>query len=358
MFCPCRHRKDCTKMTQENMLVRYSILHELGRGATGAVYAARDRTTGAVVALKRLDAALLKQSEPNFAGCVLKQARSARQLRHRNVATTDDASEAGGTVYIATEMLEGESLREILDDGPLAIARAIQIAHDIACGLAYAHLVGVVHARIKPSNIMILRSGVVKITDFGIGQLRQAVLLSGPRTGSLSYMSPEQVRGEAADHRADLFSLGALFYEMLAHRPPFEGDSPQAVTENILHAEPRPPSELNQHVPRALDTIALSMLARQPAERMAGAPILRRELERLEEALGLGSGANAASDEPTASVPTARAEPGLRTPDPDGFRDRPGLSAAGAVQQRDQIIDREAFDYPRALMRRESSAGR
>src|SRR5262249_22690030 len=118
------------------------------------------------------------------------------------------------------------------------------------------------------------------------------------------------------------------------------------------------PSELNQHVPRALDTIVLSMLARQPAERMAGAPILRRELERLEEALGLGSGANAASDEPTASVPTARAEPGLRTPDPDGFRDRPGLSAAGAVQQRDQIIDREAFDYPRALMRRESSAGR
>jgi len=322
-------------MTQENMLARYSILHELGRGATGAVYAARDRTTGAAVALKRLDAASLKRSEPNFASCVLTQARCARQLSHRNVAKTDDAIEAGGTVYITTEMLEGESLREILDDGPLAIARAIRIAHDIACGLAYAHLAGVVHGRIKPSNIMILRSGAVKITDFGIGQLRQAVLPSGPRTGSLSYMSPEQVRGEAVDHRADLFSLGAVFYEMLAHQPPFEGDSPKAVTENILHAKPRPPSELNQHVPRALDTIVLSMLARQPAERMPGAPVLLRELERLDEALGLGSGANAASAEPAASVPPA-----------------------SAVQQRDQVIDREAFDYQRVLMRRESRAKR
>jgi serine/threonine-protein kinase len=351
-------------MTQGNMLERYSILHELGRGAAGATYEARDRTTGAVVALKRLDAALLKQSEPNFAGCVLKQARSAGQLRHRNVAKMEHAGEAGGTVYIAAEMLEGESLREILDNGPLAIARAIQIARDIACGLAYAHLEGVVHGRLKPSNIMILRSGVVKITDFGIGPLRQAVPLSGPRTGSLSYMSPEQVRGEAVDHRADLFSLGAVFYEMLAHRPPFEGDSPKAVTENILHAKPRPPSELNQHVPRGLDKIVLSMLARQPADRMPGAPSLLHELKRLEEGLGLSSGANDASDEPTASVPPARAEPGLRTPDPNGFEPAPVHDAAPvarhgeAFQQGDQTIDREAFDYHRAMMRRESRAKR
>jgi serine/threonine-protein kinase len=310
----------------------------LGRGAAGAVYAARDSTTGAVVALKKLDAASLKQSEPNFAGSVLKQARSARQLRHRNVANTDDAGEAGGTVYIATEMLEGESLRKILDDGPLAIARAIQIAREIAGGLAYAHLQGMVHGRLKPSNVMILRSGAVKITDFGIGPLGHTALLSGPRTGSLSYMSPEQARGEAVDHRADLFSLGALFYEMLAHRPPFEGDSPKAVIENILHARPRPPSELNQHVPRALDTIVLRMLAKQPADRIPGAPILLRELERLEEGLGLGSGAIAASDAPAADAAPA--------------------PAAGAVQQRDPTTDRAAFDYQRVLMRRESRTKR
>ena len=334
-------------MTQENMLARYSILHELGRGATGAVYAARVRTTGAVVALKRLDPALLNQSDPNFADRVLKQARSARLLKHRNIVEMGDAGAAGGTVYFAMEMLEGASLRKLLDDGPLPIARAIQIAHDIACALAYAHLEGVVHGRLKPSNIMVLRSDVVKITDFGIGELGQAALLSGARSGCLNYMSPEQVRGDAVDHRCDLFSLGALFYEMLAHRVPFEGHSPKAIAENILHARPRPPSELNQHVPRALDTIVLSMLARQPAERMPGAPILLRELERLEEGLGLGSRANAASDEPTASVPPARAEPAPRAPVPNEFQDPAPMQ-----------IDRDVFDYHRAMMRRESRTGR
>jgi serine/threonine-protein kinase len=344
-------------MTQGNLLGRYSILHELGRGATGAVYAARHRTTGAVVALKRIDPALLSQSDPNFAGRVLKQVRSARRLSHRNVARMDDAGEAGGTIYIATEMLDGESLRKILADGPLAVARAIRITHDIACGLAYAHLEGVVHGRLKPSNIMVLRSGVVKITDFGIALLRQAVQPSGAQGGCLNYMSPEQARGDAVDHRADLFSLGALFYEMLAHRPPFEGDSPKAVTENILHAKPRPPSELNPHVPRALDTIVLSMLAGQPADRMPGAPILLRELERLEEGLGLASGANAASDEPTASEPPAPAEPSPPTPEPTPqtpestrFQDR---APDEAFQLRDQVIDRDEFDYHRAMMQRE-----
>ena len=335
-------------MTQENMLARYGILHELGRGASGAVYAARDRTTGAVVALKKLDPALLKGSDPDLAGRVLERARSARLLKHRNIVEMGDAGAAGGTVYLAMEMLDGASLRETLDEGPLPIARAIQIAHDIARALAYAHLEGVVHGRLKPSNIMLLRSGLVKITDFGIGQLGQAALLSGPRSGSLNYMSPEQVRGDALDHRSDLFSLGALLYEMLAHRPPFDGDSPKVVTENILHARPRPPSELNRHVPGALETIVLSLLARQPAERMPGAPILLRELERLEEGLGLGSRASAASDEPNASMP-ARAEPA-----PMRDAARPELPAAETLQQGAQVIDREVFDYHAALMQRES----
>src|SRR5262249_12282361 len=143
----------------------------------------------------------------------------ARLLKHRNIVEMGDAGAAGGTVYLAMEMLEGASLREILDDGPLPIARAIQIAHDIACALAYAHLEGVVHGRLKPSNIMVLPSDVVKITDFGLGELGHAALLSGARPGCLSYMSPEQVRGDAVDHRCDLFSLGALFHEMLTHRP-------------------------------------------------------------------------------------------------------------------------------------------
>ena len=254
------------------MLARYKVLHELGRGATGAVYAARDRESGAAVALKRLDPALLTKSDPDFAKRFLKLARSGQRLKHRNIVAIHDAGEAAGTVYVAMEMLEGESLRKILLDGPLPAARAIRIAHDIACGLAHAHLEGVVHGGLRPSNIFVLRSGVVKITDFGTGQLGQA---------TPGYVSPEQVGGEPIDHRSDLFSLGALFYEMLTHRPPSD-------------AEPPPPSEINPQVPRALDGMILKLLARNPNERLPGAPIVLRELQNLEGALGLGS---APSDE-------------------------------------------------------------
>ena len=348
-------------MTQENMLARYRILHELGRGAMGAVYAARDRETGAVVAMKRFDPALLSKSDANFAERILKHARSARLLKHRNIVEIHDAGEVGGTVYVAMEMLEGQSLRNILDAGPVPTARAIQIARDIACGLAHAHLEGVVHGGVKPSNIIVLRSGVAKITDFGIGQLVRAALVSGAGAGCLSYMSPEQVRGDPVDHRCDIFALGALFYEMLAHRPPFEGGSPKEIVENILHARPPAPSELNERVPRALDGIVFRMLARHPNDRLPGAPILLRDLQRLEEGLGLGSAASAGTDEPTASVPPPEPEPGpkLRTRrDASGFRIHADSSAAEGFQHRNRTADPEAFDYHKAMVMMERESGR
>ena len=326
-------------MTQENMLARYRILHELGRGATGTVYAARDRETGADVALKRLDPALLSKSGASFAGRFLKQARSARALKHRNIVEIHDAGEAAGTVYVAMEMLEGKSLRGILDEGPLRVARAIQIARDVACGLAHAHLEGAVHGGLKPSNVIVLRSGVVKITDFGTGH------------GGLSYLSPEQLRDEAVDHRCDIFSLGALFYEMLAHRPPFAGGSAKEILENILRAKPPLPSELNPHVPRALDAIVLGMLAAQPAARMPGVPILLRDLQRLEEGLGLGPSANAGTEEATPSAPPAAREP------------RPRRLEPNRLPEPVPTQDAPAFDYQKAMAmmeresRRERSSG-
>jgi eukaryotic-like serine/threonine-protein kinase len=310
------------------MLARYKILHEVGRGAIGAVYAARDRTTGALVALKRLDPALFNKSDANFAERVLKHTRSARDLRHGNIVQIHDAGEAAGTVYVAMEMVEGESLRKILDQGPLPIVSALQIAHGIACGLASAHLEGVVHGGIKPSNIIVSRSGAVKITDFGIGGLGQTALPSAGPAG-LRYLSPEQIRGDPVDHRSDIFSLGALLYEMLTYRPPFEGNSAKEVMENIARAQPPLPSELNPHVPRALDAIVLGMLAGQPALRMPGMPIVLRDLQRVEEGLGLGSGVSAGVDEPRA------AEEG---------------------QHRGRTTDREVFEYNEAMaiMERES----
>jgi outer membrane biosynthesis protein TonB len=252
------------------------------------------------------------------------------------------------------EMLEGESLRKILDRGVLPIARAIEIIRDVASGLAHAHLQGVVHGGLKPSSIIVLRSGVVKITDFGIGQ---AMPPSGAPAGYLGYLSPEQVRGEPIDHRSDIFSLGALFYEMLAHRPPFEGAS----AKGIPNAAPPPPSEVNPHVPRVLDAIVLSMLAGQPAARMPGVPILLRELQHLEEGLGMSAGAKPGVEEPAASVPPP--EPDRRSVMPGVKRMRDREPPRSEAPRLDPTTDHEAFDYQNAIAtmdresRRERSSG-
>ena len=309
-------------MTQQNPLERYEVLNELEGGAIGRVYAARDRSTGAVVALKTLDPALFGEPDANLAELFLKDARSAVRLRHRNIVKVHDAGEAGGTAYVAMELLEGASLRDMLDDGPISIARAIQIFDDIASALAYAHEEGVVHRGVTPSNIIVLRSGVAKIGDFGIGRLGEAALLSGQRDGCLRYMSPEQVGGDPVDHRSDIFSLGAVFYEMLTRQALFEGNSPKEITQYVLHAEPPLPSKVNSHVPFALDRIVFSMLAGHPDDRFANARDLLRDLQRLEEELGLGPGASAATAEPTASMPPGGPEPRLRTPDENRARER------------------------------------
>ena len=361
---------------QENPLERFKIIHELGRGAIGRVYAARDRSTGVVVALKTLDPALFSEPDSNLAELFLKNARSAARLRHHNIVKVLDAGEAGGTAYVAMELLEGESLRNMLDNRPLSIARAIQIFDDIASALAYAHEEGMVHRGVRPSNIIVLRSGVAKISDFGIGQIGEA---------AIRYMSPEQVRGDPIDHRSDIFSLGAVFYEMLTHRAPFEGKSPKEIKESILRAETPWPSEVNPHVPGALDGIVSSMLAGHPDKRIPNARFLLRDLQRVEEGLGLGPGANAVTGEPTVREPTIRvppvgaeprprspaanpspkrevpqetnpapiaSEPMLRTP---GLRSRRDSPAAEPLPPRNRMPEGDAFDHrdTRFLMDRE-----
>ena len=296
-------------MTQENPPGRYAILRELGRGAIGTVCAARDRSTGATVALRTLDPALLGAADAKLAALFLENARSAARLRHQNIVKVHDAGEAGGTAYVAMDLVEGESLRRMLEERrPLPIARAVQIFDDIASALAYAHEEGIVHRGVRPSNIFVSRSGVAKIGDFGIGQIGEA---------ALPYMSPEQVRGDPVDQRSDLFSLGAVFYEMLTGRAPFAGSSPKEIRESILRAEAPKPSEANPHVPGALDAMVSSLLAARPEDRPANARSLLRDLQGMEEALGLRPGAS----EPAASVPPSRPEPRLRTLELPDFHD-------------------------------------
>ena len=268
------------------MTERYTILRELGRGAIGAVYAARDSSTGAVVALKTVDPALFQDSTAELAELFLKNARTATTLRHRNIVRTFDAGKAGGTAYVAMELVEGESLRKMLDERPLPIARAIQIFDDIASALAYAHEEKVVHRGVRPSNIIVSSAGVAKLGDFGLGQIGAA---------ALRYMSPEQARRDPIDHRSDLFSLGAVFYEML--------------TGQNIQADPPPPSTVNPHVPAALDALVSRLLAPRPDDRFANARDVLRELQRLEDAIGLRPGGIVAAAAPIAVAEPVPAEP-------------------------------------------------
>jgi serine/threonine-protein kinase len=292
---------------QENLVERYTPVRELGRGAISKVHAARDPSTGASAALKTLDPALLDAADKKLAGLFLENARAAARLRHANIVQVLDAGTAGGVAYVLMELVEGKSLRRLLDEKPLPIARAIRIFDDVASALAYAHEEGMVHRGVRPTSIFVLPSGAAKIGDFGIGQIGEA---------AAPYLAPEQVRGGPVDARTDLFSLGAVFYEMLTGRSPFAGRSQQEIRANILRAEPPKPSVVNPNVPAALDRLVASLLARRPEDRVASARLLLRDLQRLEDGLGLRPAVPTGPALPAAKVPPAppRTEPTLNTP--------------------------------------------
>ena len=269
-------------------LGRYELLDELGRGAMGVVYRARDPIIDRVVALKTIDFALTGAAATSFEQRFFQEARAAGRLNHPNIVTIYDAGQADGVAYIAMEFLDGTSLRQILDEQPpLGLARAVETAGQVARGLAYAHEQGVIHRDIKPANIIVLRNKRPKITDFGIARLSEADGRSGERAGSPKYMAPEQIRADATiDGRADLFSLGAVLYEMLTGRAPFTGETVHEIMERVLGEDPPPPpSSVNARVPPELDAIVMRMLSKRPADRFPSARSLFRELRRVEERL-------------------------------------------------------------------------
>jgi len=288
-----------------NKFGRYEILGELGRGAMGVVYRARDPIIDRVVALKTIDLALTGAALASFEERFFQEARSAGRLNHPNIVTIYDAGKADGVAYMAMEFLEGASLREVLDGHPpLGVTRSVETAGQVARGLAYAHEHGVVHRDIKPANIIILRNRRPKITDFGIARLGAANGVSAERAGSPKYMSPEQIRADATlDGRSDIFSLGAVLYEMLAGQPPFMGDTVTEIMRQVLTLAPPPPSAFNSRVPPELDVIVMRALAKQPEDRYPSARSLYRELRRLEETLDeIGSLSSGTAVEVTAAA--------------------------------------------------------
>lgn len=270
-------------MGEQQQLGRYQLIAEIGRGSTGVVYKAKDPIIDRVVAIKTIDFRRLGEGQASAQARFFQEAKSAGRLSHPNIVTIYDAGEAQGCAYIAMELLEGLSLREMLDEGlPVSVGRALEIAAQIARGLAYAHEHGIVHRDVKPANVILVGSRRAKITDFGIARLATGnVTADGELAGSPKYMSPEQVRGEALDGRSDIFSLGAMLYEMMIGKPPFDGESVSAIMQAVLTHEPPAPSALNAQVPPEVDRLVLRMLAKQPEDRYPSTRTLLREVATL-----------------------------------------------------------------------------
>jgi serine/threonine protein kinase len=217
-------------------LGRYDVLAPLGAGGMGEVYRARDGKLGRDVALKVLPAAYASDLErlKRFE----QEARSIAALDHPNVLTVHDAGVEGGAPYMVTELLEGETLRAVLERGAVSPGRALELGAEVALGLAAAHAKGILHRDIKPENVFLTRDGRVKVLDFGLAKLRAEAWGRGPGNltteglgtepgvplGTLGYMSPEQLRGQEVDERSDIFTLGVVLYEMLSGRSPFRRD--------------------------------------------------------------------------------------------------------------------------------------
>ena len=252
---------------------RYVIQEELGRGAMGIVYKARDPLIDRLVALKTVGVEMHSAEADAYRQRFFREARSAGGLSHPNIVTVHDVGEGDGVAYIAMEFLAGRSLREILDSGAvLPWGRIADIAAQVADGLAYAHAKGVVHRDVKPANVMVLDSGLAKITDFGIARLPAGTrTIAGTVYGSPKYMSPERVRGEDVDGRTDVFSLGAMLYEMLTGVAPFTATDLPTILDQILHVMPEPPTTRNRDIPPAFDAIVARALAKDRADRYADA---------------------------------------------------------------------------------------
>jgi hypothetical protein len=251
---------------------RYEIVGELGRGAMGVVYKARDPQIDRLVALKTISLhGQDPEAEAEFRMRFQNEAQAAGRLHHPGIVSVFDIGEDPEThdPFIVLEHVTGEALNKLLArEKKLPLPRALQLTEEVATALDYAHTQGVTHRDIKPGNILITEDGHAKIADFGIAKLNLAHLtIPGKVLGTPAYMAPEQLCGTAADGRSDLFSLGVILYAMVTGHSPFQGNSATTVCFKVANSEPVPASALDLDVPRELDTIIARAMAKDPKRR-------------------------------------------------------------------------------------------
>jgi len=256
----------------------YRILEKLGGGGMGVVYKAQDTRLDRLVALKFLPPNLT--CDPEAKERFIHEAKAASALQHDNICTIHDIDESpDGELFICMDFYEGETVKRKIENGELKIEDGIDIAIQVARGLAKAHEAGMVHRDIKPANIMVTREGEAKIVDFGLAKLARQTKLTraGSTLGTVVYMSPEQARGEEVDHRSDIWSLGVVLYEMITGQPPFKSDYEQALIYSILNDEVQPIPGID---PR-LDEIVRKALRKDPSARYQRIEDLESDLKGL-----------------------------------------------------------------------------
>jgi Tol biopolymer transport system component len=276
----------------------YEVLSPLGAGGMGEVYRGRDTRLGREVAIKVLPSSV--SDNPESLRRFEQEARAASALNHPNIVTVYEVGRADATSYIAMELVEGKTVRELAAPGPLSMKRALAIAAQAADGLAKAHAAGIVHRDLKPENLMVSSDGFVKILDFGLAKLvepktehaSEALTMAGARTesgivvGTVGYMSPEQASGAPLDFRSDQFALGVILYEMVTGRRAFARATAVDTLSAILHDEPEPVASLRAETPLPLRWLIDRCLAKEPGERYASTRDLARDLAVLRDHLG------------------------------------------------------------------------
>jgi serine/threonine protein kinase/tetratricopeptide (TPR) repeat protein len=300
-------------VTVGQTISHYRIVKKLGEGGMGMVYKAEDTRLNRFVALKFLSNDLA--NNPEALSRFRNEARAASALNHPNICTIYDVAEHGGRPLIAMEFVDGTSLRQRIGGRPLPLDEVLSLAGEIADGLEAAHGAGVVHRDIKPANISVTRSGHAKILDFGLAKITLSADLAGLATtaggyattegsasGTIPYMSPEQVRGEQLDTRTDLFSFGVMLYEMVTGKQPFDGATAGSVFDSILNRTPVPVARLNPDAPADLQRIVDKCLEKDRSLRYQHASEIRADLQRLKR----DSSTSTAAEKPASGSKTKR----------------------------------------------------
>ncbi len=333
-------------------LGRYKIVSEIGQGAMGVVYKAVDPIIDRTVAIKTINLNLSRQELEEYEQRFQQEIKAAGRLNHPNIVTIYDVGKTESVAYMAMEFLEGQELKDMIASGKLPPAgEIVDIIAQVADGLWFAHQQDIVHRDVKPSNIMVMKGGVAKITDFGIARLPNSAVktMTGLILGSPRYMSPEQVIGKAIDARSDIFSLGVVLYEALTGVAPFDGDNVNAIMYSTVNTTPPPPSAHNRAVPPMLDLIVAKAMAKLLEDRYQTVKEFGDDLREVRRQMD--------SSRPAAALKAMTAPPARSEPPPRPLEDTIPIVDAKAGEDAKPLGLAKTFDSFDATMRLMAQTG-